>query len=188
MSGGPRAICRLRSRRRLVLAGLVLTTLVILDQRGWLLVSSATDLDYHGRQCHVVRVIDGDTVDLDLPDQIQHTPVTRLRLWGIDCPEEAHADRPAEPGASQATALARSLVGTAEITVLVEKHQTRDRYGRLLAYIELPDGTDLGEALLSRGLAVADDRWPHRRLRRYDQLENAARRRAVGIWAESGQP
>ncbi|UCD75574.1 MAG: thermonuclease family protein, partial [Phycisphaerales bacterium] len=113
----------------------------------------------------------------------QERPVTRVRLWGIDCPEVASPDRPAEPWAEEAADLVRELVTERPAMLLLEPHQTRDRYGRLLAHIELDDGTNLSEFLLQAGWAKADDRWPHSRLGRFAQLERAARRRGAGIWS-----
>ncbi len=69
--------------------------------------------------------------------------------------------------------------------VRLEAHRLRGRYGRLLAYIVLPDGTVLNERLLSEGLAQADDRWPHRDMDRYRQLEDQAKREKRGLWFES---
>ena len=183
MSGAARTRRRI-TRRWLWLAGLLLLALLsIADHRGFLLVGDDDDLAYHGRAAQVVRVIDGDTIEIGVADPLQERPVTRIRLWGVDCPEAATADRPAEPWAEEATDLVRSLTAGREVTVLTEAHQTRDVFGRLLAHIELADGRNLAEMLLEEGWARADDRWPHSRLGRFAQLETAARRRGVGIWS-----
>ena len=183
MSGAARTRRRIK-RRWLWLAGLLLLALLsIADHRGLLLVGDDDDLAYHGRAAQVVRVLDGDTIEIGVADPLQERPVTRIRLWGVDCPEAATADRPAEPWAEEATDLVRSLTAGREVTVLTEAHQTRDVFGRLLAHIELADGRNLAEMLLEEGWARADDRWPHSRLGRFAQLETAARRRGVGIWS-----
>jgi len=40
---------------------------------------------YHGKTFTVSNVVDGDTIDIDVPDgEYEHT---RIRLWGIDTPE-----------------------------------------------------------------------------------------------------
>jgi len=40
---------------------------------------------YHGKTFTVVNVVDGDTIDVDVPDgEYEHT---RIRLWGVDTPE-----------------------------------------------------------------------------------------------------
>ncbi|MHC4596883.1 MAG: hypothetical protein ACYS19_18295, partial [Planctomycetota bacterium] len=40
---------------------------------------------YHTKTFTVVNVVDGDTVDVDVPDG--EYKYTRIRLWGIDTPE-----------------------------------------------------------------------------------------------------
>ena len=73
------------------------------------------------------------------------------------------------------------------VLLVLEPHQQRDSFARVLAHVEIADdanaGRSLNEALLEAGLAKADDRWPHARLTRYAQLENAARRQRIGIWS-----
>ncbi|MFW5682759.1 MAG: hypothetical protein ACOC1G_07110, partial [Phycisphaeraceae bacterium] len=45
---------------------------------------------FHDREVRVVRVIDGDTLEVLLPGQPGET--FRVRLWGIDAPELARPD------------------------------------------------------------------------------------------------
>ncbi len=158
--------------------------LIIADQCGWLLVRHTDDMQsYHGRQIRVLRVIDGDTLEIDQPDHVQDHASTRVRLCGINCPEAAGPDREAQPWAQQAVEFTRSQVRGQGITLTLESHTTRDKFGRLLAHIELEDGRSLNENLLDAGLAWIDDRWPHSRLSRYAQVERSARQRAVGLWS-----
>lgn len=178
---------RLRRRSGAIAIAAILIVLIVLDQQGLLLVRQVDDLAaYHGVHARVTRVIDGDTVEIDLPDALNDSPVTRIRLWGIDCPEMARFNNPAEPLALEAAAMVQTLLGDdGEVLLWLESHQTRDRFSRVLAHVELPDGTVLNEALLEAGLARADDRWPHIHLVRYAQVEHAARRRGIGLWSQS---
>lgn len=157
--------------------------LFLADRWGLLVYGGADAARYDGRSFQVVAVIDGDTLDLDAPDGRHAT--TRLRLWGVDTPEAAYDARPAEPGAAAATQRTAELAYGQSVTVRLEPHRLRGRYGRLLAYVILPDGTVLNERLLSEGLARADDRWPHRDVDRYAQLEAQAQREGRGLWGES---
>lgn len=164
----------------------MLSLLLAADNRGWLLVRNAHDLPrYHGQLAVVDRVIDGDTIDVALPDELSDAAVTRIRLWGIDCPELAHFDKPEQPLAREASSLAVAMVQGREVRLYLEAHQPRDAYGRVLAHVELTDGRSLNEALLEAGLARADDRWPHTRLTRYAQVELGARRAKIGLWSGS---
>ena len=180
-----RRVKRPRPRRwPWLVAGIVLALLIIADRSGWLLVPKIDDMSaYHGLKAQVVRVIDGDTLEIKHPDALNDRPVTRIRLWGLDCPETAKPDRPADPYADQATQRTRSLAADRTIALSLESHRTRGTFGRVLAHIELPDGSSLNERLLSAGLAVTDERWSHSLLGRYAQLERAAQRSALGVWS-----
>ncbi len=179
-----RAPLRTQRRRGWAITILVLASLIAADRAGWLLVRSPDDLTaYHEAETLVARVIDGDTIEIETPDPRHRRPATQVRLWGIDCPERAGPRRAAgEPFAEEALALARSLAEGRRIRIALEPHRTRDVHGRLLAHVELPDGTSLNETLLEAGLAAADDRWPHARLIRYAQIERSARRAGAGAW------
>jgi endonuclease YncB( thermonuclease family) len=146
--------------------------------------AGARDLTrYHGRHFRVTRVIDGDTLSLDVPDGAQ--PATRVRLLGIDAPEMAHRDHPPMFYSREASDRARELTRGADVTVyLDETGRRRGHYGRLLAYLELPDGRFLNELLLSEGCAYADRRFPHSYRHKYRQLEAGARALGEGLWRE----
>jgi len=197
------AFLRRRRARRYAVWAIALPLLAVLifaDQRGWLLYDpdagrplNARDQQrrdvrsYDGRRFRVVRVIDGDTLEIDTADGEQ--PVTRVRLLGVDAPEAARVTPdgrtiPAEPLADQAGALAASLAEGRRVRLSLDPHQTRGYYGRLLAYVVLDDGTRLGEHLLAAGLARADPRWPHPHTERYRLLQLSAERDGLGRWAD----
>jgi micrococcal nuclease len=145
---------------------------------------------YHGRQFAVVKVVDGDTLDIDIPDgNYSHT---RIRLWGIDTPEtkDPRAERRPlrETGpmyfGKEASDFATKLALGKQVTIYLEKEKNpRDKYHRLLAYIQLPDGKFLNEELLSEGYAYADLRFKHGLYNKYKQLESVARSQKRGLWA-----
>jgi endonuclease YncB( thermonuclease family) len=64
----------------------------------------------------------------------------------------------------------------------------RDRFGRLLAYVELRDGTDLGRSQVRHGWAevfVFDDD-PFRRVGGYRRAARRARADGRGVWGACG--
>jgi len=137
---------------------------------------------YHGRQFAVVKVVDGDTLDIDIPDgKYNHT---RIRLWGIDTPETKDPRTGPMYFGKEASDFATKLALGKQVTIYLEKEKnSRDKYHRLLAYIQLPDGTFLNEILLSEGYAYADLRFKHGLYNKYKQLESIARSRKIGLWA-----
>jgi micrococcal nuclease len=143
---------------------------------------------YHGRQFAVVKVVDGDTLDIDIPDlsadggrKYSHT---RIRLWGVDTPETKDPRTGPMYFGKEASDFATKLALGKQVTIYLEKEKnSRDKYRRLLAYIQLPDGTFLNEVLLSEGYAYADLRFKHGLYNKYKQLESVARSQKKGLWA-----
>ena len=137
---------------------------------------------YHGRQFAVVKVVDGDTLDIDIPDgNYNHT---RIRLWGVDTPETKDPRTGPMYFGKEASDFATQKALGKQVTIYLEKEKKpRDKYHRLLAYIQLPDGTFLNEVLLSEGYAYADLRFKHGLYNKYKQLESVARSQKKGLWA-----
>ena len=146
--------------------------------------SFAADLArYQGEKFRVVKVIDGDTLHIAAPDQGRET--TKVRLLGIDAPEMGSSTSERMYFAEESTAFAKRLALDKIVGVyLDERAGSRDRYERLLAYIELPDGRFLNEELLSQGYAYADRRFRHSYYQKYLQLEAGARSAGQGLWRD----
>lgn len=138
---------------------------------------------YHGRAFMVVKVVDGDTIDINVPDaDYAHT---RIRLWGIDTPETEKSPDGEMYYGKEASEFTRQLILEKAVTVyLDEGNRTRGKYGRLLAYVQLSDGRYLNELLLTQGCAYADLRFKHSFYNKYKQLEASARSLNKGLWKE----
>ncbi len=143
---------------------------------------------YHLKKFKVVHVVDGDTIRVNHPDGDRRT--TLVRFWGIDTPElqQRPDDPPDQPFAREALELGLELAQGREVTLQLEEHSVRDRYGRLLAYIILPDGRVLNEIMIEQGLARADPRHPHGKFDHYAALQAVARRKKVGMWGQNSKP
>jgi endonuclease YncB( thermonuclease family) len=89
----------------------------------------------------VTQVIDGDTIVIDSGEHV--------RLIGIDTPETDHC------GYDTATENLRNLVYGKDVILTAGARDEMDKYGRLLRYVDLPDGTDTGLAQIRAGLAIA---------------------------------
>jgi endonuclease YncB( thermonuclease family) len=136
---------------------------------------------YHAKTFKVVEIVDGDTIDIDVPDGRYNC--TRIRLWGIDAPETNDPNRGVIYFGPQAAEFTGELARSKQVQVyLDEDNRTRGKYGRLLAYVKLPDGRFLNEVLLCEGLAYADLRFRHSLYHKYEQLQAGARRKQKGLW------
>ena len=127
----------------------------------------------------VVRVIDGDTIDLRLDGAVE-----RVRLIGVDTPETVKPNTPVQCYGPEASAHTKSLLpkGTA---VRVERDiEPRDKYGRLLLYVyRANDGLfvnlDLASGGFARPLAIAPNTAHERD---FATAVNAAQTAHEGLW------
>lgn len=132
----------------------------------------------------VAYVVDGDT--LDVTDASGATQ--RVRVLGINTPEVAHEDEPAQCGGEEAAADLAAMLPEGSTVHLVSdaRADDEDRYGRLLRYVETTDGTDVGRALIDGGRAYA---WKPRsavepeRFADYTTATDTARTTAAGSWS-----
>ena len=136
---------------------------------------------YHDREFTVVKVVDGDTIDIDAPDRDK--PSTRIRLWGVDTPEVAGSPRGRMYWGPQASAFAKATLLDTRVRLELVEGDTRGKFGRLLAYVyAVPSGEMFNERLLREGFAYADRRFNHPWQQRFKQLEDRTRRRMAGLW------
>lgn len=117
----------------------------------------------------VLGVLDGDTIEIMHLHQAE-----RIRLRGIDCPEngQAYGTR-----AKQATG---ELVFGKAVTV---NTKGLDKYGRTIADVLLPDGTNVNQELVKSGWC-----WWYRKYApinpTLERLEFEAREAQRGLWAD----
>jgi len=140
---------------------------------------------YHNETFTCVKVIDGDTIDIGIADNKsqKHTSYTRVRLWGIDTPELPHHGQAAMYYGYEAAEFARTLMQGKRVKLELVAGETRDYYGRLLAYVYLADGWMYSREAIRSGFAYADRRYRHSRQDEFCQLEAEARANLVGLWA-----
>lgn len=124
---------------------------------------------------HVIRVIDGDTLELD--DR------RRVRLLGVDAPELGRDDRPAEPGAEAARDWLREQLENRTVQLRYGPDRL-DHYGRTLAWVSTTDGTLINRRLLAEGHARLLTRFglPAEHSEALHRAAAEARVRRRGIW------
>jgi micrococcal nuclease len=135
---------------------------------------------YNGKTFLVHRVIDGDTIDLDVPDG--NEAQTRVRLWGVDTPETKAWGKPVAYFGPEATALAEKMVAGQTVKIELQAENTRGKFGRLLAFVYTEEGKMLNEELLRSGLAYYDNRWRHRFYFHFKEVAARARKNKLGLW------
>ena len=141
---------------------------------------------YNEKSFTVVKVVDGDTININVPDV--NFATTRIRLLGIDTPEtEKSPTGPMYYGRQASEFTSKTVLGQ-KVTVIMDKvSKTRDKYNRLLCYIRFADGRILNEELVSEGFAYADTRFPHSQFDKYIQLEKTAQKQKKRLWEKVAQ-
>lgn len=144
--------------------------------------SLATDRGkYHLNTFTVTKVVDGDTLDIDIPDAKYST--TRIRLLGVDTPETKHPRYGRMYFGPEAADFVTAIALQKKVTVIIDDlSPTRDRYKRLLAYIELSDGNILNKEIIRNGFGYADLRFPHSDFQSYKDAMLQAIEQKTGLW------
>lgn len=131
----------------------------------------------------LVKVFDADTILVALPGGKQE----KVRLLGVDAPE-VEGYRDAESGGQEAKARAAALLGDGPLRLETDDTaDDRDKYDRVLRYVRLADGRDLGRTLIEEGYARAYRRFTYRRKQEYLSQESAAREAQRGLWVEGSR-
>jgi micrococcal nuclease len=125
----------------------------------------------------VSRVIDGDTFTI-----IDRGREDRVRMIGVDTPETVKPGSPVQPLGPQASSFTKKLIEGKNVRLEYDVEK-RDRYGRLLAYVYLEDGSLVNGRLVEEGLAVTLTVPPNVKMAdRFNSLQKKARQQKKGIW------
>jgi micrococcal nuclease len=103
--------------------------------------------------CKIVRVIDGDSIIIDIDLGFSHFIHNEsIRLYGVDCPECRSRDKEEKA----AGLLAKEFVEDALHVGGIYRLQTKEKgkFGRYLGTIYLTDDTSINAALVKERLAV----------------------------------
>jgi endonuclease YncB( thermonuclease family) len=134
-------------------------------------------------QATVVRVIDGDTIVVKVGDTEEH-----VRLIGIDTPETHKPGTPVECYGPEASDHLTELVPPGTTVRLERDRDTRDVYGRLLAYVyRASDGLFVELAMAKDGFAgplAISPNTAHRA--ELDEAAASARAARTGLWGACG--
>ena len=108
-------------------------------------------------KCKINKVLDGDTVDIDLDLGFNIILSNqRLRMAGVDTPESRTANKEEKPrGLLSKKKLAEKLpVGSWQIIETQRSDNNDDKFGRILGVFILEDGTKVNDWLIANNYAV----------------------------------
>ena len=174
--------------RRAVFAGLLMVGVTTLLDRVGVFGYRGDDWGaFDRRDAVVTHVIDGDTITVRAESDGTEA---RVRLLGIDAPEMTDDDGAPGPAhwAAESTGSLRAVLEGRTVTLRLDATDTRDKYGRLLAYVYVGDGDNVNLALVRDGHAYAHRMFPHALRRQFEQAEDEARGKGRGLWAGVAEP
>lgn len=130
---------------------------------------------YRVRKVH--KVVDGDTIDVDIDLGFNVSYYQRVRLAGIDTPESRTTDKAEkELGLEVKKKLGEYLANAKDVVIRTEKPDSTEKYGRILGWLYI-DGAEksVNEALIAGGYA-----WEYMGDTKVKDFELLKKRRAQG--------
>jgi len=103
----------------------------------------------------VSKVVDGDTIDVEIDLGFDISFSSRVRLAGIDTPESRTADKMEKSLGLEAKAYLKNAIDSAKTVVIkTEKMDSSEKYGRILGWLFL-DGSkvSVNEQMIADGYA-----------------------------------
>jgi micrococcal nuclease len=142
----------------------------------------------------VINVIDGDTYEAKIGNSVE-----KIRLIGIDTPEKyenykLYADTQRTKKnintikrlGNIASDYAEKLVKGKKVKLVKEiQGDERDKYGRLLRYVYLEDGTFVNLKLIKDGYANVYTKYDYSLREDFISAERYARENKLGLWSDS---
>lgn len=171
---------RLKKRQVKALTTLVVgLTLLIAQHFGWLQQAEQKASVTQPGLYHVVEFVDGDTITVDM----NGTDET-LRFIGVDTPETHDPRKAVQCFGLAAAAFTKNFIGKNDVRLEADPLNTnRDRYGRLLRYIYLPDGRLVNAEIIKQGYGFAYTGFPFTKSEEFVGYQKTARERNLGLWS-----
>jgi micrococcal nuclease len=103
----------------------------------------------------VTKIVDGDTIDVDIDLGFDISFSSRVRLAGIDTPESRTSDKMEKALGLEAKAYLKHEIEAAKSVVIkTEKMDSSEKYGRILGWVFLDGATvSLNEKMIADGYA-----------------------------------
>jgi micrococcal nuclease len=126
----------------------------------------------------VIKVTDGDTFSIKY-----NSKEYKVRMLDVDTPESVKAGVDPQPFSREASNLTKKTLSDKTVKLVFEK-DTRDQYGRLLAYVILSDGSFYNAMMVQGGYAISVFYSPNTLLKSYFiNLQNQAIKNKKGFWS-----
>lgn len=126
----------------------------------------------------VVEFADGDTITVNMNGKRE-----KVRFIGVDTPETHDPRKSVQCFGNAAAQFTKQTIGSNTVRLEADPTNTnRDRYGRLLRYVYLPDGTFVNAELIKQGYAFAYLSFPFEKSNEFRTYQTTARESSKGLW------
>ncbi len=156
---------------------------IVANQSGWLkntpqtIVKSA-QVNQPGLYA-INHFVDGDTIAVNMNGSVE-----TIRLIGVDTPETHKPNSPVQCYGPEAASFTKQLIGQNSVRLQADSLDTnRDRYGRLLRYVYLPDGRMVETELINNGYAFAYTQFPFEKTDDFKASQQTAQAAKKGLWS-----
>lgn len=176
-------------------AVITLAALALIAYFGWKYAIPKLDRkDSSEKEFYIVKKVnDGDTFEVEISGRTE-----RVRMLGIDTPERFESDKltrdiertgrdkeTIKKLGELASGYTTSLIGGKMVTLAAEPNgDDKDKYGRLLRYVYLEDGTFVNKKIVEDGYANAYRRFNLSKQKEFIEAENQAREKKKGLWGD----
>lgn len=132
-------------------------------------------------QYAVLRIIDGDTIVVKINGKEE-----KVRLIGLDTPEMVDPRKTVECFGKEASEEAKRILAENFVRLETDPSQNiRDKYGRLLAYVFLNDGTNFNKTMIENGYGYEYTYdVPYKYQKEFQSAEKSAKANKKGLWKE----
>jgi len=112
---------------------------------------------YEYRVKKVIKVVDGDTIDVDIDLGFNISYYQRVRLAGIDTPESRTTDKKEKVlGLEAKDRLKKAIDAATNVVIKTEKPDSSEKYGRILGWVYLDNNkVSINQTLIDEGYAWA---------------------------------
>lgn len=134
---------------------------------------------------NVVKVVDGDTIDVSLDGKTE-----RIRLIGINTPETVDPRKPVECFGKEASDKAKALLSGKKVYLEADAISgERDKYNRLLRFVFLEDGTSFNLQMIKEGYAYEYTYdVPYKYQAEFKEAQKEAETNKAGLWGDKVCP
>lgn len=170
---------KLLSKRNIsLITALIVLALTFAQSRGWLGETPQTITENQPGLYAIDHFVDGDTIAVRMNGKSE-----TVRMIGIDTPETHKPDTPVQCYGPAAAAFTKNLIGNNRVRLESDsQNQDRDRYGRLLRYVYLPDGRLVEKELILGGYGFAYTLFPFAKKDEFIAYEKQAEAANKGLW------